>query len=145
MSMCVCVCVFHIRSSLGLDGSGQIIGVSDTGIDENNCFFRDSVHGKVIKSTIEDPKIDPNNRKIVEYITYSDSNSDVNAGHGSHVCASIAGYCVDNDHHSSITENKRKYHGIAPQAKIAFFDILGGRLVGFLFLSMYIIICHIST
>lgn len=34
-------------SQTGLDGSNMIVGVSDTGIDENSCFFRDAVHGKV--------------------------------------------------------------------------------------------------
>lgn len=25
----------------GLDGSGEVIGVSDTGLDDNSCFFKD--------------------------------------------------------------------------------------------------------
>ena len=25
----------------GLDGSGQVVSVSDTGIDMDNCYFRD--------------------------------------------------------------------------------------------------------
>ena len=139
MCVCVCVCVqiyilqFDVlifnpntRSSLGLDGEGQIVGVSDTGIDENSCFFRDSYHGKVIKSSIDNPQVDHKNRKIVEYITYSDNYGDVEAGHGSHVCGTIAGSCMQNDH--SASSNIKKYHGIAPKAKIAFFDIMGGRL-----------------
>ena len=122
----------YCRSTLGLDGKGQIVGVSDTGIDENSCFFRDPTGGKVIKSSIDDPKIDHNNRKIVEYITYSDNYGDVTAGHGTHVCGSIAGSCLQDDHTPS--ENVKQYHGIAPGAKIAFFDIMGGNcLCNFLY------------
>lgn len=32
---------------IGLNGNGQIIGVSDTGLDESSCFFRDDVNGLV--------------------------------------------------------------------------------------------------
>jgi hypothetical protein len=26
---------------VGLDGTGQVVAVSDTGIDQNNCYFND--------------------------------------------------------------------------------------------------------
>lgn len=34
-------------SAAGLNGTNTIVGLSDTGIDESSCFFRDAVHGKV--------------------------------------------------------------------------------------------------
>jgi hypothetical protein len=30
---------------LGVTGAGEIIGVSDTGLDDSSCFFADAVHG----------------------------------------------------------------------------------------------------
>ena len=118
-------------SNLNLDGTGQIVGVSDTGIDENSCYFIDKVHGPVIKSSIEDPVIDTNNRKIVEYITYSGDSDDVSQGHGSHVCGSIAGYCEPSENQAS---NQNKYRGMAPKAKLAFFDIMKSDTSGDLYI-----------
>lgn len=31
----------------GLDGTGQVIGLTDTGLDESSCFFRDDDYGSV--------------------------------------------------------------------------------------------------
>ena len=124
-------------SAVDLDGNGQIVGVSDTGIDENSCFFIDKVYGKSIKSSIDNPKIDHHNRKIVEYITYSGNDNDIRSGHGSHVCGSIAGFCEIDDQDHSVQENVRKYHGIAPQAKLAFFDIMGDDDSGDLYIPYF--------
>lgn len=33
--------------SAGLDGSGEVIGVTDTGLDDHSCFFRDDENGLV--------------------------------------------------------------------------------------------------
>jgi hypothetical protein len=30
---------------LGVTGAGEVIGVSDTGLDDSSCFFADAVHG----------------------------------------------------------------------------------------------------
>lgn len=38
---------FEPFSDAGLDGSNMVVGVSDTGIDENSCYFKDEIHGKV--------------------------------------------------------------------------------------------------
>eukprot|EP01034_Spumella_vulgaris_P033064 gene33064-40807_t len=42
---------FEPYSLAGLNGTGMVIGVSDTGVDENHCFFRDEVHGKVTRGS----------------------------------------------------------------------------------------------
>jgi hypothetical protein len=34
-------------SAVGLTGQNMVIGISDTGIDERSCFFRDEVNGEV--------------------------------------------------------------------------------------------------
>jgi hypothetical protein len=39
-------------SVAGLNGSNTIVGVSDTGIDENSCYFKDGKHGKVYRKAL---------------------------------------------------------------------------------------------
>lgn len=101
----------------GLNGSsGVVLGVSDTGIDENSCFFVDSVHGKVPRSNINSPTFDLKYRKVIQYVNYSSSSGDYSNGHGTHVAGTLAGYC-------SSTNNINIYHGMSSDAKLAFFDI----------------------
>ena len=68
---------------VGLDGSGQVVALSDSGIDTDNCYFYDSEH--------ETPKTgigmvrgssNPLARKVVQYVSYAD-DSDYLSGHGS--------------------------------------------------------------
>jgi hypothetical protein len=34
-------------TDIGLDGANMVVGLSDTGIDERSCFFRDEANGEV--------------------------------------------------------------------------------------------------
>lgn len=65
----------------GLDGKGQVIAVSDTGLDLENCYFHDSI-GTVPKNGT----IQPERRKVIQYIPVDDSFEgylqDDYAGHG---------------------------------------------------------------
>jgi hypothetical protein len=45
-----------------LQGAGQIIALSDSGVDMNSCFFADSEHSIPLN------KIDPLHRKVITYI-----------------------------------------------------------------------------
>lgn len=67
----------------GLDGKGQIIALSDTGIDLNNCYFYDS---KV--STPQDGSVQYNARKVIQYVSFTD-NSDYIGGHGSKLTRTV--------------------------------------------------------
>lgn len=102
---------YHLK---GLDGSGQIVGVGDTGIDELSCFFRNSDGSKVAQSSYTSPTFDLTKRKVIQYISYGDGR-DLGSGHGTHVAGTIAG--------SSVTSNFAIHNGHAPGAKIAFFDM----------------------
>ena len=102
-----------------LNGSGVIIGVSDTGIDENSCYFRDMEHGKVPRAGYEDTVFDLKYRKVIQYVNFSGSGGDYASGHGSHVSGTLAGYCQ----YDSNNDAKNLYKGIASAAKLAFFDI----------------------
>lgn len=117
-------------SVLGLNGTGEVIGISDSGLDELSCFFYDYEKGNIVKrdsrSTFEqDPYFDLSRRKVVQYVAYTSSGSggDWDSGHGSHTSGTLAGECYDTK--SSMTS----YNGMAAGAKLAFFDI-GQREVG---------------
>lgn len=100
-------------SAAGLDGNGVVVGISDTGIDEESCYFLDE-KGPVPRSSVDHPVTYPEYRKVIQYVNYSGSNGDYNYGHGSHVSGSIAG---------ASTSTGNQYKGMAPGAKLAFFDI----------------------
>jgi len=98
----------------GIDGEGQVVQCSDTGIDVNNCYFWDNINGPVIK----DGSVDLNQRKVVQYMPYADRD-DQELGHGTHCAGTIAGKrAID-----GISESRGLVDGVAPGAKLAFFDM----------------------
>ena len=80
-----------------------------TGIDPDNCYFSDNTNGNIVR----DGRTDLGKRKVVQYVPFADS-FDANRGHGTHVAGSVAGKGEGTD---GIVD------GMAPNAKIAFFDI----------------------
>eukprot|EP00904_Undaria_pinnatifida_P010529 jgi/Undpi1/6606/HiC_scaffold_20.g09085.m1 len=68
----------------GLNGAGQIIGISDTGLDESSCFFRDDVNGLVPRTSMSDGDAYPDQRKVIQYVVFGDDDTDAD-GHGTHV------------------------------------------------------------
>jgi hypothetical protein len=107
----------EVYGKAGLTGTGVVLGVSDTGIDENNCYFQDAVLGKVPRSSEIHPHTDNRFRKVIQYVNFSGSAGDYPGGHGSHVAGTLAGYCVN------CNSGANSYMGMANQAKLAFFDI----------------------
>ena len=97
--------------SVGLNGTGQVVAVSDTGLDGDNCYFHDE--GQFIAFSDSGQEVNLNHRKLVQYVTYQD-NSDTTSGHGTHVAGSIAGHAPGMDGDGA---------GMASGAKLAFFDI----------------------
>ncbi|SPQ95632.1 subtilisin [Plasmodiophora brassicae] len=104
-------------------GDGQIIGVADSGIDTKHCFFADAYRpvpfvpytgAATASSTSSSSNLLA--RKIVQYVTYADASDDAE-GHGTHVAGTIGG--------SPPTPGTTydPYVGMAPNSKIAFFDI----------------------
>ena len=104
---------FH---DIGIDGTGQVVAVSDTGLDVDNCYFYDPNHPVAPSKNAEDFNLEA--RKIVQYFAFADDKEEAR-GHGSHVVGSLAG--------QRISENGEEIHGrgdgVAKGAKIAFFDI----------------------
>ena len=98
--------------SHGLLGEDVLIGLSDTGIDVNSCFFYDSKHEVRYDSNAEDT----NHRKIALYIPYSNNAEDGGNAHGTHVAGTLAG---ETEEDSSLSA----YNGIAYRSRLVFFDI----------------------
>lgn len=94
-----------------LTGYGQIVGVSDTGLDMQSCYFHDD------KRPTPYRYVDLKHRKVVYYYNNSDSTDDFGTGHGTHVSGAVAG---------KATIDYGTFHdfdGNAPNAKLSFFDI----------------------
>jgi hypothetical protein len=105
-----------ITSLEGINGSSQVIGISDTGIDVNSCFFYDP------DNDVPYDTVSSSHRKIVTYVTYVDDSDVSTDGHGTHVCGSAAGSFVDANGDSN-NPTASSYDGMADGAKLAFFDI----------------------
>lgn len=102
-------------SAAGLNGSSEVIGIGDTGIDETHCMFRNADGSKVQRSSYQAPVTDHSKRKVIQYIDYGDG-TDASGGHGSHVSSTAAG----SDLYNPSTDLN---FGHASGAKIAFFDM----------------------
>ncbi|CAN0423962.1 unnamed protein product, partial [Ectocarpus fasciculatus] len=109
--------------SAGLDGTGQVVGVGDTGLDDLHCMFINSDGYSVPRSAYNRPTVFVNNRKVIQYIAYKNSQ-DSNGGHGTHVAGTLAGF----DSSRSLDD----YEGHASGAKISFFDMSSdGQTIGY--------------
>lgn len=105
----------HPFHDIGLDGTGQIVAVSDSGLDTDNCYFWDSSNN-VPKNT--DGTTNFEHRKVIQYNTFADSSDEFD-GHGTHTSATIVGRrSVDGK-----IESDGVADGIAKGAKLAFFDL----------------------
>lgn len=124
---------FKPYHDLGLTGKNQICGIADSGVNDLSCFFVDDSNEYETHSIIRSWGIEHSRRKIIQYIPYADSVDD-EGGHGTHTCGTLAG----NSNSIFIEEN-----GIAPDAKIAFFDI-GRLLLSFIiFIYFFILFFYI--
>jgi len=70
---------------VGLTGKGQVVAVSDSGLDVYNCYFWDRSGPVPMNGSVDSSK-----RKVVQYDTIADTTDDYR-GHGTHVCGTVAG------------------------------------------------------
>jgi hypothetical protein len=98
--------LFHAN----LTGIGHVIGIADSGIDSQSCYFRDAILPFPYQTYTT------HHRKLVIYINDTGNSLD-DSGHGTGVAGSASGKCID-------PKNKLfDYNGSAYDAKIAFMDI----------------------
>ncbi|CAM9658201.1 unnamed protein product [Choristocarpus tenellus] len=74
----------------GLDGSGEVVGVVDSGLDDKSCFFSDPANGPIVRSTLASPFTDEAQRKVIQYVVVGEGHWD-ESGHGTHVSGTVAG------------------------------------------------------
>ncbi len=106
----------------GLLGQGQVIGLMDTGIDADSCFFDDPDHGLPAVNGASGTAIDAGHRKILavdfwwseDWPDPGDFDWD-SQGHGTHTAGSVAG---DGDVWGSHQGND----GMAPAARLVIQD-----------------------
>lgn len=108
-----------LRSTTGLTGAGQIVGVSDTGLDMSSCYFYDPDYPDTLVKSKSGSKTSSTHRKVVQYVSYQDSADDGMTAHGTHVCGSIAGKTYTAKSYGDFV----KFNGVASSAKLSFFDI----------------------
>ena len=96
---------------VGLNGTGQVIGFSDSGVDMSSCYFNDP------DISLEKNLLNTAHRKMVYYHSTTGDEYDNGDCHGTHVGGTIAGYSSKN------YGDLRDYNGVAPGAKLAFYDI----------------------
>jgi hypothetical protein len=126
--------------SKGIRGQNQIVGVGDSGLDMESCFFSDRAGGNDTALTLVRAR-GPNNtvynypthRKVVQYAAYADGITNEIGAHGTHVAGSVAGSLDESSDlvNASLTRGSNtidskpaNYHqGMAPEARIAFFDM----------------------
>ena len=122
---------------MGLRGEAEIVGVGDTGIDVDSCFFWDSSSNSAHPGPAFAPQTSSTHRKFVSYkaggggggtggtggVGGGGDARDELGGHGTHVAASIAG-AVDPAFQAG--GDVVEHGGMAPAAKLAFFDLEKG-------------------
>ncbi|CCW67345.1 unnamed protein product [Phytomonas sp. Hart1] len=112
----------------GLNGTGEIVAIADSGVDVQSCYFRDPK-----LDVAHYPDVNSNHRKIISYHGCFNSNTndmdytDSLQGHGTHVTGSALGSLIfDSDNsqeHSEDQINLLRHNGLAPGAKLFFRDL----------------------
>eukprot|EP00897_Mesotaenium_endlicherianum_P003410 jgi/Mesen1/3097/ME000184S02162 len=103
----------------GLMGEGQIVGVGDSGVDFQSCFFRDD---EVLAPG-------PDHRKVVQYRVAPGGDALDEEGHGTHVCGSVLGSIpAAQVNGSAALADISQYSGMAPGARLYFTDMGVGHV-----------------
>lgn len=112
--------VNHYLNDKGLNGTGQIITIVDSGLDINSPYFSDNSD-----KPFEYEKVDMDRRKVVYYTRFGNDH-DSRDMHGTHVAGISAGNPAFPDQTpANISEYNRLslYNGVAPGAKVSIIDI----------------------
>ncbi|GMI09274.1 hypothetical protein TrRE_jg11040 [Triparma retinervis] len=106
----------------GITGSGQILQISDTGLDIDNQYFWDS--SSSCSTAFPRDKTSSSNlscRKVVQYYAHVDAGDD-EGGHGTHVVGSVLGHRSSNGGDNT-ADSWDDSNGMAKDARVAFYDI----------------------
>ena len=107
-------------AAAGLDGSGQLVAVADSGLDYTHPMFFDPLFPITPSKTGPFPL--SSHRKIAGYHSFMDAVDGV-GGHGTHVCGSIAGSPISSGASATDVAALLPFSGLAPAARLYFSDI----------------------
>ncbi|CCW59676.1 unnamed protein product [Phytomonas sp. EM1] len=112
----------------GLNGTGEIVAIYDTGVNVESCYFHDPK-----QPVAHYPDVNLNHRKIISYHAFHvpgtkhDDYYDGPDGHGTHVAGSAVGSVFFDSHTTrNYPEDMMqfsRYNGVAPGAKLFFRDL----------------------
>ena len=113
----------------GITGTGQVIGVADTRLEHQLCYFTDPAH-PLVKQTVPPPgplTVDPMSRKILAYnnVTNHDSPPYPTWRHGTHTAGSAVADSLTNLSTPSSAGHDAG-DGMAPNAKLVYLDLYTG-------------------
>lgn len=104
----------HPFWAAGLDGKNQIIGIGDSGIDMDSCFFKDPAN-PFSPPADSDTWTNPNHRNVIMYWGYADNTFRDLVGHGTHTSGSLVGL--------NPADPSNRATGSAKSARLAFTDL----------------------
>ncbi len=106
---------------LGLRGEGQVVGVGDSGLDVDSCYFFDpAVPFAANSQSVPTGRAFASDahRKVAYYLGRLDKEMLDTVGHGTHVCGTIAGAPL-----GAANDASDPGVGMAPGARIGFIDL----------------------
>eukprot|EP00435_Cladocopium_sp_Y103_P041095 s32_g11.t1 len=105
----------------GLLGSGQVLGLGDTGVDASTCAFQDAT------SVVPYGRRSTSHRKIAGYFSAGGDNQDSKLGHGTHIAGAMVGQLSLGGAGGLSSEaqalNEPENLGMAPAARLVVVDV----------------------
>lgn len=98
----------------GLLGSGQVLGLGDTGVDASTCAFQDAT------SVVPYGRRSASHRKIAGYFSAGGDNQDSKLGHGTHIAGAMVGQLLSSEAQAL---NEPENLGMAPAARLVVVDV----------------------
>ncbi|MBV1907335.1 MAG: S8 family serine peptidase [Pseudomonadales bacterium] len=105
-----------LGNTLGLDGSGEIVAVCDTGLDtgDKNTMHAD-FKGRVV--AMKSYPIPDTYMSYLNNASHDDGSADLDSGHGTHVAGSVLGSGKSSE---NVGDNQGLVRGLAYEAKLVF-------------------------
>ena len=109
-------------AAAGLDGTGQLVHIMDTGLDFRHPLFVPRTSVAVTPHNTLPMIVSAGSAAVADYFSYADS-IDEPFGHGTHVAGSVAGRATDSILSAADKAALAPLHGSAPSARILFTDV----------------------
>eukprot|EP00602_Paraphysomonas_sp_CaronLab_P006942 CAMPEP_0185025224 /NCGR_PEP_ID=MMETSP1103-20130426/8265_1 /TAXON_ID=36769 /ORGANISM="Paraphysomonas bandaiensis, Strain Caron Lab Isolate" /LENGTH=1079 /DNA_ID=CAMNT_0027558375 /DNA_START=206 /DNA_END=3445 /DNA_ORIENTATION=- len=109
-------------ADINLDGSGYILGMIDSGLDDLSCFLIDYSGTPTTRTPADEyanPITEYYRRKVIQYVAWADGEPALHGyDHGTWCGGASVGKCNDTDNAAASA-----YNGLASNAQITMFDV----------------------